>query len=67
MELPMAVAIELTRASGPAAGIIKPRPTIDPAPSELDDLTPLSAASTAEASAILILEDTHVPAGGELR
>jgi hypothetical protein len=45
---------------------------IDPAPSELDHITPLSAASTAEASAILkdSVEDSpvaRVGRGGEFR
>jgi hypothetical protein len=60
MELSMAVAIESTRTSWPC-------PMIDPDPSEFDDITPLLAASTAEASAILIFEDTHVALGGDLR
>jgi hypothetical protein len=60
MELPMALTMEPT----PAA---EPRRAIDPAASELDDLTPLRAASTAEASEIPNLEDSRSTTGGECR
>jgi hypothetical protein len=52
----VAVATELTR----------PHCTTDPAASELDDLTPLWAASTAEASEI-ILQDSPLDLGGDPR